>query len=239
MQRAYIEYTAVEPNTFMHPAIETQMGKMLDASTPRQITQSISDIPSSSQDVVVSTLVLCSVDSQPLMLEEILRVLKPGGMLLFLEHVAADDQGYPSPYKSFDWGRGFYRWAQQAMTPLQVALADGCHPARDTVKEISTVFPQTFYKRFTIPDLWGQEAQWLSYFPIGPQVAGIAVKGKSKYAGQFAEVQFKFCAARAKPGETKRPLMATPDGDSDAQREWQESGGAAKALSAAEGLKCQ
>src|SRR5580704_7719832 len=42
-------------------------------------------------DVAVSTLVLCGVDDQPRALRELRRVLRPGGTLLFLEHVRADD----------------------------------------------------------------------------------------------------------------------------------------------------
>ena len=43
-------------------------------------------------DIVVSTLVLCGVDDQARALREIKRVLRPGGRLLFLEHVRSDDQ---------------------------------------------------------------------------------------------------------------------------------------------------
>ena len=42
-------------------------------------------------DTVVATLVLCGVDDQPRSLREIHRVLRPGGQLLFLEHVRSDD----------------------------------------------------------------------------------------------------------------------------------------------------
>jgi ubiquinone/menaquinone biosynthesis C-methylase UbiE len=42
-------------------------------------------------DTVVSTLVLCGVDDQIQALQEARRVLKPGGRLLFLEHVRSDD----------------------------------------------------------------------------------------------------------------------------------------------------
>jgi ubiquinone/menaquinone biosynthesis C-methylase UbiE len=42
-------------------------------------------------DTVVSTLVLCGVNDQPRALREIRRVLRPGGQLLFIEHVRADD----------------------------------------------------------------------------------------------------------------------------------------------------
>lgn len=42
-------------------------------------------------DTVVTTLVLCGVDDQPRAVREARRVLRPGGRLLFLEHVRADD----------------------------------------------------------------------------------------------------------------------------------------------------
>jgi ubiquinone/menaquinone biosynthesis C-methylase UbiE len=42
-------------------------------------------------DTVVSTLVLCGVDDQIQALQEARRVLRPGGRLLFLEHVRSDD----------------------------------------------------------------------------------------------------------------------------------------------------
>jgi ubiquinone/menaquinone biosynthesis C-methylase UbiE len=44
-------------------------------------------------DVAVSTLVLCGVSDQPRALRELHRVLRPGGELLFIEHVRADDPG--------------------------------------------------------------------------------------------------------------------------------------------------
>ena len=42
-------------------------------------------------DVVVSTLVLCGVEDQARALGEARRVLRPGGRLLFMEHVRSDD----------------------------------------------------------------------------------------------------------------------------------------------------
>jgi ubiquinone/menaquinone biosynthesis C-methylase UbiE len=42
-------------------------------------------------DTVVSTLVLCGVDDQPRALRELRRVLRPGGRLVFIEHVRSDE----------------------------------------------------------------------------------------------------------------------------------------------------
>ena len=42
-------------------------------------------------DVAVSTLVLCGVTDQARALRQLTRVLRPGGQLLFIEHVRSDD----------------------------------------------------------------------------------------------------------------------------------------------------
>jgi len=44
-------------------------------------------------DVAVSTLVLCGVDDQARALGELRRVLRPGGRLIFIEHVRSDKPG--------------------------------------------------------------------------------------------------------------------------------------------------
>ena len=54
-------------------------------------------------DVAVSTLVLCGVDDQPRVLRELRRVLRPGGRLLFIEHVRSDDPGTARLQDRLNW----------------------------------------------------------------------------------------------------------------------------------------
>ena len=63
------------------------------------------DLPfeDASFDTVVSTLVLCGVDDQERSVREIRRVLKPGGRLLFLEHVRSDDPALARFQDRMNW----------------------------------------------------------------------------------------------------------------------------------------
>jgi ubiquinone/menaquinone biosynthesis C-methylase UbiE len=70
-------------------------------------------------DTVVSTLVLCTVPDMDTALREIHRVLKPGGRLLFMEHVRSE-----SPR----WAR----WQDRLNRPWR-AFAEGCNCNRATL----------------------------------------------------------------------------------------------------------
>ncbi|MFC1513607.1 class I SAM-dependent methyltransferase [candidate division KSB1 bacterium] len=67
-------------------------------------------------DAVISSFVLCSVDSLENTLDEISRVLKKGGKLIFIEHIKSNH----SITKAF----------QKVLTPLSLLLKD-CHLNRD------------------------------------------------------------------------------------------------------------
>ena len=54
-------------------------------------------------DVAVSTLVLCGVEDQPRALRELRRELRPGGRLLFIEHVRSDDPGRARLQDRMNW----------------------------------------------------------------------------------------------------------------------------------------
>lgn len=73
-------------------------------------------------DAVACTLVLCSVRDPKRCLEEIRRVLRPEGKLVFLEHVAAEDP------KRLAW--------QQGLEPAWKLVAGNCHLCRDTARTI-------------------------------------------------------------------------------------------------------
>ena len=54
-------------------------------------------------DTAVSTLVLCGVDDQPRALRELRRVLRPGGQLLFIEHVRSGDASTARLQDRMNW----------------------------------------------------------------------------------------------------------------------------------------
>jgi SAM-dependent methyltransferase len=112
---AGIQWTGIEPNPYMHPYLRDaaqQLGLTVDLRTG--VAERM-DIDDNSIHYVVSTLVLCSVSDVNAVLREILRVLRPGGHFLFVEHVAAP-RG--------TWLRG----VQRGVRPIWSKLADGCRP---------------------------------------------------------------------------------------------------------------
>ncbi len=111
------------------------------------------DLEDNSIDAVVSTYVLCAVTNLTESLQEILRVLKPGGHFLFIEHVAA---------KEATWTRRLQGWVR----PVWKVVFDGCHPDRETGLALQNAgFKQVHYQQFQVA------------IPIvSPHIAGVAIK---------------------------------------------------------------
>lgn len=115
------------------------------------------DLPDAGADVVVSTLVLCSVGDIAASVAECARVLKPGGQLLFLEHVCSEKATVR-------------RW-QERLTPIQRRVAGGCHLNRDTLAAIGAAgLDMEQVQRWGIPGPAGQ---------LMPMIEGAAEKTAS------------------------------------------------------------
>jgi ubiquinone/menaquinone biosynthesis C-methylase UbiE len=70
-------------------------------------------IENQSIDTVVTTWTMCSIPNVEHALQEVRRVLRPGGRLLFVEHGRA-----PEPH---------IRWWQDHLTPAWKRISGGCH----------------------------------------------------------------------------------------------------------------
>lgn len=151
---AGIRWIGIEPNLFMHPKLKAEARQSgVNVVDIRPVTAEQLDMPDESVDAVISTHVMCSVSDQARTLQEIRRVLKPGGRLVFLEHVAAP--------------RGTWsRMAQKAIKPAWYFFGDGCQPDRETWMAIQNAgFARVEIERFHAP-----------YPIVGPHIAGYAVK---------------------------------------------------------------
>jgi ubiquinone/menaquinone biosynthesis C-methylase UbiE len=130
--------TIAEPDPFMRNRIGP---KLEDARVPVEVSAAGAEslpFPDGSFDTVVSTLVLCTVPDQEAALDEVRRVLRPGGRLLFIEHVRAAGP--------------MARW-QDRLEPLWRRLLGGCHPNRDTVAAIEEAgFEIETFESFYPPD---------------------------------------------------------------------------------------
>ena len=87
--------TVTEPEPAMLRRLERRVredGVLKHGPATRVLRAPAEDLPfgDGSFDTAVSTLVLCGVD-QPRALRELRRVLRPGGQLLFIEHVRSTD----------------------------------------------------------------------------------------------------------------------------------------------------
>ena len=109
------------------PHMLTQLRHRLAASGGHaQVVQAPAEhhpFPDESFDTAVSTWALCTVDDPEKSLAEIRRVLKPGGRLLFLEHVRSEDSERAA------------RWQDRA-TPFVRRAICGCRPNRRTLATI-------------------------------------------------------------------------------------------------------
>jgi ubiquinone/menaquinone biosynthesis C-methylase UbiE len=117
------EVVIAEPSEPMASRLEGKLNehKSLDVRVVHAPAEAL-PFEDESFDFVVSTLVLCTVDDPALALGEVRRVLKPGGRLVFIEHVRSD---HPN----------LARW-QDRLQPLQYRIGNGCHCNRATLDNV-------------------------------------------------------------------------------------------------------
>jgi ubiquinone/menaquinone biosynthesis C-methylase UbiE len=148
-----IHWIGIEPNPHMHSYLQKQAKKLGLNIDLRIGNAEWLDAEDNSIDTVISTLVLCSVPNIDYTLQAILRVLKPGGRFLFIEHVAAPKGTV-------------LRQVQSAIRPIWKVIGDGCHPDRETLIALeNSGFSSINYERFD------------SQLPIvSPHIIGVATK---------------------------------------------------------------
>jgi SAM-dependent methyltransferase len=112
----------VEPDPYMAKRLQTKV-----AASPREAE--IVEAPAErlpygddSFDTAIATLVFCTIPEPAAALDELARVLRPGGQLLFVEHVRSRHLRLAA-------------WQDRLEKPWQF-LGDGCHCNRDTLATI-------------------------------------------------------------------------------------------------------
>jgi ubiquinone/menaquinone biosynthesis C-methylase UbiE len=112
-----------EPDPHMRRELELRLSGHTPPPELVDATSEALPFPDAIFDAVVITLVLCSVPDPDRTLAELRRVLRPGGALIYLEHVAADEDP-----DRLAW--------QHRIEPVWRHLAGNCHLTRRTADSI-------------------------------------------------------------------------------------------------------
>ena len=114
--------TALEPEPYLRDLAQKATGDSAARIEVLDGNAASLDFADDSFDVVVACLVLCSIGEQDRALGEIARVLRPGGSLVFLEHVRSQSPGKAKFQVAFDRSR------------VWPTMAGGCHCSCQTIE---------------------------------------------------------------------------------------------------------
>ena len=95
--------TMTEPEPPMLRRLQRRADELHPSATVLRAPAEDLPFEDESFDVAVSTLVLCGVDDQPRALRELRRVLRPGGRLVFYEHVRSEDPAWARMQDRMNW----------------------------------------------------------------------------------------------------------------------------------------
>lgn len=121
--QAVEQLVLAEPDAHMHRFLEAKLRE--EGKDQVQLIKAPAErLPFEDQsfDFITSTMVICTMEDPKAGLEEVARLLKPGGKLLFLEHVRSEDPG-------------FARVQDRLERPWRF-IANGCHCNRDALGAI-------------------------------------------------------------------------------------------------------
>lgn len=147
------EVVAVEPEPYLRERARAAAAARADVRI--EVLDGVADhlpVEDASFDAAVACLVLCTVPDQAHALAELRGVLRPGGELLFYEHVLSDQPALALSQRVVDrvfWPRAF----------------GGCHTARDTPAAIEAAGFEVEHQR----------RMWVNPVPIAFPVATHAI----------------------------------------------------------------
>jgi SAM-dependent methyltransferase len=146
---------AVEPNVHTHRFLRRAAARR--RLTPDIVPGGAEQLPlaDASVEVVLSSLVLCSVSDRERVLREVRRVLRPGGRFLSIEHVAAPP-------------RTAVGLVQRALFRPWRWIFEGCHTHPDTEAQLARA---GFSSLSVEPFVWRT-----AFVPVRPQIAAVAVR---------------------------------------------------------------
>ncbi|HEX6444099.1 MAG TPA: class I SAM-dependent methyltransferase [Streptosporangiales bacterium] len=131
---------AVEPEAYLRGVAERAAVRAPVPVHVRPGTAERLPLADRSVDAAVLCQVMCSLDDRPAALAELRRVLRPDGVVRFLEHTVADTPGL----------RRVQRLVDATLWPH---LMGGCHTATDTVGLITAAgFTVSAVRRLRFPD---------------------------------------------------------------------------------------
>jgi len=172
---------AVEPNDACVPSLQAAAAAQGVRLTPMRACAEHIPLPSACADAVLCTCVLCSVADPQAAVRECARILRPGGLFIFLEHVRVRPDDTRAPFSAHLQVHAL-RLLQRLAAPPWMLYTGGCSPCRDSGAVIEALvgedpalpFQSLDCARYKEPHLGHQVAWWGPL--VETQVAGVAVR---------------------------------------------------------------